>query len=204
MRTYRWRSGLVAAAVAVATVATAGGAQTVRNGIYTYTQEVAPPALVVSPGTGTFSSVLSADQLSLTVNLDFINLLQPATGAHIHIGGPGVNGPIAIDFATPTGMFPVGALAGTYSHTFDLTAAASYGGGYLNTTFGGNVAAARADFVTNFVNNTVYANIHSAARPAGEIRANVGIFAAPEPSTYALMATGLAGVALAGWRRRRA
>ena len=52
-------------------------------------------------------------------------------------------------------------------------------------------------------------NVNPTATPAdvtGNIITTPGTFvtAIPEPSTYALMATGLAGIALAGFRRRRA
>lgn len=195
----------LAITVAVAATVTAEAASAQRyvgRGAYSNTQEVAPPDIVPSLGTGSISVLLDATQNFLTVNLSYQNLLQPAGGAHIHRGGPTVNGPVAIDFGGTNG-FVFGLLSGTYSNVFDLSLAESYGGGYL-ASFGGDVAAARADFVSNFIVGDAYANLHSAARPQGEIRANLAVSAVPEPSTYALMATGLGMVGMIGWRRRRA
>ena len=202
MSMLRMVRGLSAAAAVAATVAGgAAGAQAYqRTGTYSSAQEVPPPPVVVSPGTGAVSALLSASGLSLTVDLSYRDMLAPVAGAHIHTGGPGVNGPVAIDFGGANG-FVFGMTSGSYSRVFDLTLAQSYGGAYL-TSFGGNVAAARADFVSNFVASNAYANLHSAARPAGEIRANLAVTAVPEPSTYVLMATGLGALGLVARRRR--
>jgi hypothetical protein len=47
----------------------------------------------------------------------------------------------------------------------------------------------------------LYFNVHTVNHPGGEIRGNLAVV--PEPSTYALMGTGLAGLGVA-MRRRRA
>lgn len=200
MRTMRL--GRRAALASVVAVSVLGGgvahAQQTRVGTLSSAQEVAPPVVVVSPGTGFGTVTLDALQELLTVNMTYSNLLAPATGAHIHRGAIGVNGPVAIDF--PPNGFLLGLTSGSYSRVFDLSLASTYGGGYL-TSFGGNVSAARADIVSNFLAGNSYLNIHSSARPAGEIRGQLQVV--PEPSTYVLMATGLLTIGGIAARRRR-
>lgn len=193
---------ITAAAAAMVPADTVDAQRYVGRGSYSNTQEVEGPPIVASPGTGSITALLDATQNFLTVNVTYANLLEPAGGAHIHRGGPTENGPIAIDFGDANG-FLFGLRSGTYSNVFNLSLAQSFGTGYLGL-FSGDVAAARADFVSNFIVGNAYGNIHSAARPAGEIRANLAVSAVPEPSTYALMAAGLGMVGMIGWRRRRA
>jgi hypothetical protein len=195
------RARVLSAAAAVLMLPAVAAAQPyLGTGTYSSGQEVPPPPVVASPGTGTLRALLAASGLSLTVDLSYRDMLAPVAGAHIHTGGPGVNGPVAIDFGGSNG-FVFGLTAGAYSRVFDLTLAQSYGGTYLQS-FGGDVAAARADFVSNFVTSNVYGNLHSSVRPAGEIRANLAVTAVPEPSTYVLMATGLGALGLVARRRR--
>ena len=200
MRTMRL--GRRAALASVVAVSMLGGrvalAQQTRVGSMSSAQEVAPPAVVVSPGTGFGTVTLDLLQEMLTVNMTYTNLLAGATGAHIHRGAIGVNGPVAIDF--PANGFVLGLVGGSYSRVLDLTLASTYGGGYLSS-FGGSVSAARADIVSNFLAGTTYLNIHSSARLAGEIRGQLQVV--PEPSTYVLMATGLLTIGGIAARRKR-
>lgn len=199
-RTRRWFGALAAAVVATTSVpGGAAQAQTVRAGPLDWTQEVPPPPVVMSPGTGFGVVSLDATQRFLTVNESYANLLQPVIDAHIHIAPPGVNGPVVINF--PPNGFVLGLTAGSYSNVFDLLAPVTYGSAFLNTTHAGDVASARAAFVTAFIDGNTYLNIHTSARPAGEIRGQLNVV--PEPSTYALVASGLGMVGMVGWRRRR-
>jgi hypothetical protein len=97
------------------------------------------------------------------VHLTWSDLLAPAGAAHIHCcPGPGVNGLVAVDFV-PVG-FPA-VTSGTFDHTFDLDAAAIYGGAFL-ASFGGDVDAARDAVIAGL-------NIHTQLNLGGEIRGDI-------------------------------
>jgi hypothetical protein len=55
--------------------------------------------------------------------------------------------------------------------------------------------------VENLLNGRAYVNFHTVQNPGGEIRGNFNAVV-PEPSTYVLMASGLAGLGLIARRRR--
>ena len=130
-------------------------------------QEVPPRD---TPATGTGMAVYDPSALTLSVDLSWSGLTGPAGAAHIHCcPGPGANGPVALDFV-PAG-FPSVA-TGTFSNIFDLTNAASYGGGFLDS-FGGNVDLARAALITGLDTGAAYFNIHTATYPGGEIRGDM-------------------------------
>lgn len=136
----------------------------------TEAQEVPPTgSAAVGTGTASFDTVT----LLLSVSLDWSGLTGPAAAGHIHCcPGPGVNGPVAIDFV-PAG-FP-NVASGSFDHSFDLTDAASYGGGFL-ASFGGDVDAARAAVITGLIAGDAYFNIHTpppAGFPTGEIRGDI-------------------------------
>ena len=159
----------------------------------TGSQEVPPNA---SPAAG-FTFVSLAGSL-LTVNVTWHGLTggTPAA-AHIHCcTAPGSNVGVAVGFPG----FPA-TLSGSYTHTFDLTSSSVYTSGFLNNFGGGTAAGAQTALINGLNAGRAYSNIHNAVFPGGEIRAF--LTPTPEPSTYALLATGLAGLAAVAHRRRR-
>ena len=116
------------------------------KGTFSGAQEV--PANT-SAATGTV--VGSYDQKSglLGIKVTYSGLTANATAAHIHRAPVGVNGPVIIDFA-PLG-FTFGAQSGTFSKVI-----------FLNATQAADLLA-----------GNLYANIHNANFPGGEIRAQL-------------------------------
>jgi hypothetical protein len=189
------RSIIVAVALSMASAAHAATMWVAPLGL-TGDQEVPPtPSTAVGTGVATYDPLT----MFLTVELTWEDLTGPAGAAHIHCcPGPGANATVAVDFV-PAG-FP-NLATGSFTHVFDLTDAASYGGGFLGS-FGGDVDAARAAVLAGLDASLAYFNIHTTEFPGGEIRGDIVPVAAPipEPATLILLGTGIAAI---GYRVRR-
>ena len=105
------------------------------------------------------------------------------------------NAGVATTTPTFTG-FPSGVTSGTYTHSFDLTQASSWNPAFI-TANGGTTSSAEAVLLAGLAANQTYLNIHTTNFGGGEIR---GFLAAPEPSTFLLAGTVLAGFLI---RRRK-
>lgn len=103
--------------------------------------EVPPVASVAS---GVVSMRMVADDGVLEVTFSVANLAGTLTGAHIHMGGVGVNGGVGLNLA-PT--------SGSFSATYDI--------------------AGKSDLVTALRAGDAYVNVHSSAYTGGEIRGQV-------------------------------
>jgi hypothetical protein len=179
-----------AAAVSLLALPTVTHAQTWQASLFG-SNEVPPTA---SAGTGTATITLTGNSLSLFES--FTGITGPATGAHIHCCAPiGTSTGIAVPFLN----FPA-ATSGTYTSTFDLTAAAIYLPAFLAAN-GGTASGAETALLAGLNSGQAYANIHTALSPAGEIRGQF-VLVTPEPSTVVLMVAGLIAVGIATRRRR--
>ena len=68
---------------------------------------------------------------------------------------------------------------------------------------GGNVDAAEAALLNALNDGTAYINIHTSQFPGGEIRGFFALTATvPEPSTWAMMMLGFAGLGFMAYRRK--
>lgn len=156
-----------------------------------------------SPGTGFTTVTIDPTAHTLTVDVQFQDLLAGVTASHIHvINGPGdantsdTLGPVAT--TTPTFLgFPSGVTSGTYFNTFDMTLASSYRAGWI-TDSGGTTALAEQQLFAGIMTGRAYLNIHSSQFPGGEIRG----FLAPVPEPASMAALGLGALALLRRRKR--
>jgi hypothetical protein len=161
-----------------------------------------PPTL--SPGTGTAIVTLDTTVQTLRVQETFSGLGSGTTASHIHCCLaspflPGVNVGVATTVPTFPG-FPLGVTSGTYDMTFDLTASSTYNPAFV-TAEGGTVAGAEAALVAALLAGETYINIHTVNFGGGEIRGFLG--AVPEPSTWAMMLIGFAGLGFVFRKSRR-
>ncbi len=148
--------------------------------------------------TGSGSVWLEFDEAAdtLTIDANWSGLSGTTTVAHIHCctAVPGTGGAgVAVTPGTLPG-FPVGVSAGSYSIQLDLSALATYTGGFLNNLGGGTVAGAEAALLAGLRSGSAYFNVHSTTFPGGEIRGFPS--AVPEPMSLSLFALALLGVVL--------
>jgi len=156
-----------------------------------------PP--VPSPATGLATVVLDAAAQTLQINATFSGLTSNTNAAHIHCCAPlGTNAGVATTVPAFPG-FPLGVTSGSFtSAVFDLTQPTIYNPAFV--TLQGGLTQAEVALIAGILNGTTYLNIHTVNFPGGEIRGQLQ--AVPEPTTLLLVGTTMAGLGLAGWKRR--
>lgn len=189
---------LALALAASATWAPATATTYAFNAVLSGANEAPPNA---SPGFGLGTFVFNDELHTMLVEVEFGDLVGTTTAAHVHaptaVAGTGAIG-VATELPLFTG-FPTGVSAGTYSHTFDMSLAASYNPAFIANFGGGTTAGAEAALIQAAIDGKAYLNIHSTFAPGGEIRGFLTLV--PEPATWALMILGF-GMAGATLRRR--
>lgn len=152
----------------------------------------------VSPGTSLVTIEIPGRQL--LVDLPFRDLLGSTTAAHIHCcTTDAFTGTAAV--ALPFVDFPLGVQAGEYSAAINLGDVASYDPAFV-AAYGGTVQGAAAALLAGINSNEAYVNIHTDAYPGGEIRGFLVAAPVPEPSAWAMLGAGLAGLWWFNRRRR--
>lgn len=201
MNVKRW-SRLGAGLAAAVLVASTAQAQ-----VYAYTATLSGPAEAppnASPGTGTAWVWYTPALHSLRIAATFSGLTANTTAAHIHccVDQSAVPSTAGVAVHPPSlAGFPLGVMSGSFDQTYDLRLASSFSNAFIMAA-GGTVALAEQRLFQGLNEEDAYFNIHTSAFPGGEIRGF--LTAVPEPSTYALMGTGLMVLGGLSWRRRRA
>jgi hypothetical protein len=156
----------------------------------------------VSPGTGLVHVTIDDSAFTMSVSATFSGLTSPDTAAHIHCctlvpftGTAGV-----VTTVPAFAGFPLGVTSGSYSNTLDMTASSSYNPAFV-TLNGGSLATSFNTLLTGMEAGEAYFNIHTVNFPGGEIRGF--LHAVPEPSTWAMMILGFAGIGFMAYRRRK-
>jgi hypothetical protein len=170
MRKRRWFSALIfaiPAVLAIATIAVADdGRRDFRSDTLTGYQEAAPVPISTT-GTGTFEASLNSAGDVISFTLTYSDLEGGAvSAAHIHFGQRGVSGGV-IAFLCGGGTKPTACpTSGTVTGTITMADIIGPNGqGIEAGSFAEAVRALRAGMV--------YANVHTARWPSGEIRGQI-------------------------------
>jgi hypothetical protein len=129
-----------------------------------------PP--VSTDTTGTIRVVANSQQQTLDYDLTVTNLNGMITGAHIHMGKPGVNGPIVADLNAP-GLGGAAAASSSSSSSGEGTAMTSnsVSGTIRSTDLKGPLEGKQiTDLVKLIEEGRAYTNVHTEQNPNGEIR----------------------------------
>jgi hypothetical protein len=115
---------------------------------------------VVSGSGGTATISLNPATRAVTYKIDVYNMPSGTTAAHFHAGGPGVSGPVVVNFTVVNNISNDFAISGTATAT-DLVPRFAQGIGSWE------------DFVQALTLGQIYVNVHSSVNPGGEIRGQV-------------------------------
>ena len=181
MKRGRMLAAAVLAVLALAPAAVSAQSMTSQwSAALTGAQEVPANA---STANGTFSATIDEAAGTITWSLSVPSITN-ATAAHLHTGGTGVNGPIALNlFAAPSGSPAASVNVSGTSKASDLV---------------GPLAGNFNEFVRAVKGGTIYVNVHTTALPGGEIRAQVAAGQAVPTASPAAPKTGNAGLVSSG------
>lgn len=170
-RTHTMKPLVVALIGAVSLAGVVSQAHAARHTFATTLSGAAEEPPVDSPGTGTAIVLYDGDARTLTVKVEFADLREGTTVAHIHA-------PTAVAMAGNIGVasypgtfpgFPVGVTEGTYQGTWSLAEASSYTAGFYNNN-GATTESAEAALLAAMFAGKAYVNVHTSFSPPGEIR----------------------------------
>lgn len=151
-----------------------------------------------SPGNGTGHIVIDTDAMTMTIDVDFMDLLANTSAAHIHCCTPAGNVGVATQVPSFMG-FPLGVTSGSYFQVFDLLALSTYSPAFV-AAHGGTAQSAFDFLFAGMQAGESYFNIHTTMFPGGEIRGT--LIQVPEPASLGLLALALAGLAASLGRRK--
>lgn len=117
------------------------------------------PGVVTGSG-GVATITLNTATQTVTYRVDVYNMPSGTTAAHFHAGGPGVAGPVVVNFTVATNISNDFAISGTATAA-DLVPRSAQG---INSW---------DDFIQALTLGQIYVNVHSTVNPGGEIRGQV-------------------------------
>ena len=151
-------------------------------------QQAPTPVVTAATGVATLfyddmGTALTTDD-SYSFSMSALGLSGVATGYHIHAAAaPGANAGVKVNLANSPFV------------SYNLGGTVLVGGSGVATPYGG--------FLTDLQAGLAYVNIHTAAKPLGEIRGQLmQVAVVPEPSTYALLLAGIGMIGMLARRRR--
>jgi CHRD domain len=115
---------------------------------------------IASGAGGTATVTLNTATRTVTYKVDVYNLPSGATAAHFHAGGPGVPGPVVVNFTVPAGISNDFSFSGTATAA-DLVVRGDQG------------IRSWDDFIQALTLGQVYVNVHSSVNTGGEVRGQV-------------------------------
>ena len=145
-----------AAAVVVTASAVSAQAQTVNFTAHLSGANEVPGIVTGAGGTATVS--LNTATRTVTYKVDVYNMPSGTTAAHFHASGPGVAGPVVVNFTVQPTISNDYSISGTAT---DLVPRQPQG---INSW---------DDFIQALLLGQIYINVHSAVNPGGEIRGQV-------------------------------
>ena len=186
----RLLSSLIAI-VAVASIFTTGTAAVIKS-VLAQSESSAFTTTIQSPSSGQkFSAIMTGDkevppvstdttgrirvqansqQQTLDYDLTLTNLNGVVTGAHIHMGRPGFNGPIVADLNAP-GLGGAAAASSSSSGGGTAMTSNSVSGTIRSTDLKGPLEGKQiTDLVKLIQEGRAYTNVHTEQNPNGEIR----------------------------------
>lgn len=117
---------------------------------------------VLTGGAGGAIVTLDLATQSVTYKVDVFNMPSGTTAAHFHVGGPGLAGPVVVNFIVQTNISNDFSISGTATAA-DLVRRTAQGIGSWD------------DFIQSLVGGQIYVNVHSSVNPGGEIRGQLTV-----------------------------
>ena len=118
-------------------------------------------------GSGEFRAKISNDESTIDVELTYTGLEGgTVTGAHIHLGQPGVAGGIVIHLCGTGGKPPCPTPSGTVTDTLDSS-------DVVALAAQGIAAGELAEVIAAMREGVTYVNVHTTVFPTGEIRGQI-------------------------------
>lgn len=143
-------------------------AETVHASLVSY-EEV--PA-VSSVGSGSFRASIDEAAGAIHWTLSYEDLEADVTQSHLHLGQASVNGGISVFLCSNLGNGPAGTQA-CPARTAELSGVIMAGDMVGGATAQGLSPGEFAELIEAIRSGVVYANVHTTARPGGEIRGQI-------------------------------